>query len=110
MTDDILTVKEESSNCETKVKGKINPDRRLNNHLKFSTVQNIIYKFLNCNRIETVEIKCVKYTKEELAERIGITIKELEAAKAPYFYTSIASKISLPLISLYCSAKWADGE
>jgi hypothetical protein len=94
-------------------------------NLKFKTAQKMIRKFLTCERIKTdldegrikginlnneSEIKINAYTKNELAKKLGITQEELEKFKSRIFYENMASKISLPLIRLYCSAKFVDGK
>jgi hypothetical protein len=89
-----------------------------NKNLKFSTAQGMIFKLLTTDRLEkesprcrtTKEYRCTKYTKEELAQKLGITHQELEKLKIPYFYRRVANKISLPLISLYCATKWVNEE
>ena len=89
-----------------------------NKSLKFSTAQGMIFKLLTTDRLEkesprcrtTKEYRCTKYTKEELAQKLGITHQELEKLKAPYFYRSVANKISLLLIGLYCATKWVNEE
>ncbi|MEI8055391.1 MAG: hypothetical protein WCH10_05285 [bacterium] len=45
-----------------------------------------------------------------MAGKLGISTKELDKLKRPNFYKDMASKISLPLICLYCSIKFVDGE
>jgi len=94
-------------------------------NLNFSTAQKLIHRLLTCERIKTdlddgkirglglsnkPEIKIGAYTESELAEKLGIKPKELEKLKSPYFYEKMANKISLPLIRLYCSSKFVDGE
>ena len=56
------------------------------------------------------EIKIRAFTKEELAEKLDISLEELDRLKLPSFYKGIAHKISLPLIILYRATKFADGE
>ena len=56
------------------------------------------------------EVRVRPFTKGELAEKLGISLKELYELKRPSFYESMANKISLPLIRLYCSTKFVDGE
>ncbi len=95
-------------------------------NVSFSTAQKMIYRLLNHDRIKTdldegrikglelrndkPAIKVGPFTKEELAEKLGISLKELEDLKHWKFYENIASKISLPLTRLYCSTKFVDGE
>jgi hypothetical protein len=55
-------------------------------------------------------VKVKTYTKEELVEKLGISLEEFERLKSPNFYRSIASKISLPLVRLYCATKFTDGD
>jgi len=101
--------------------------RRKSCNLNFSTVQKMIHKLLTQERIKTeldegrvssrhrlyddkLEVKIRVYTKGELAKKLGISFKELERLKSSSFYRGIASKISLPLIRLYCATKFVDGE
>jgi hypothetical protein len=94
-------------------------------NLNFSTVQKMIHRLLTHDRIKTdlddekirgfglyggPEIKVKAFTKEELVKKLGISSKDLERLESPSFYKEIASKISLPLILLYCATKFVDGE
>ena len=94
-------------------------------NLNFSTAQKMIHRILTHDRIKTAlddgkvinpalnnkpKIRLKAYTKEELAKKIGITPVELEKLKCPDFYKKMATKISIPLICLYCSIKFVDGE
>ena len=74
--------------------------------LSFSVATKMINKFLTVNRIDN-KGKNVKYTKEELAEKLGITIEEFERLKSPSFYKSKGNKVTMALVSLYCDTKWA---
>lgn len=76
------------------------------NYLKFTTANHMIDRLLTCNRIKFIPVKYPKYTKKELAKKLGITTKELQNLKKKYYYKNIAHKINLPLISLYCATKW----
>jgi len=87
--------------------------------LKFSTAQKMIFRFLTTDRLEKeslrkrtnkIEYRCIKYTKEELAQKLNISLKQLERFRTPYFYKSMVNKISLQLIRLYCSTKWVDND
>jgi hypothetical protein len=85
------------------------------NTLSFFTAQHMVLRLLTVDRLEKEsqykkELRCAKYTKEELAQKLGITTNELKKFKLPHFYNSIVGKISMPLISLYCATKWVDGE
>ncbi len=95
-------------------------------NVSFSTAQKMIHRLLNHDRIKTdldegrirglglcndkPAIKVKPFTKEELAEKLGISLREFEELKSPGFYEDIASKISLPLNRLYCATKFVDGE
>jgi hypothetical protein len=95
-------------------------------NLNFSTAQKMIHRLLTHDRIKTdlddekirglglcndePEVKIRAFTKEELAKKLGISPEEFERLKSPSFYEGIASKISLPLIILYCAAKFVCGE
>ena len=48
--------------------------------------------------------------KEKLAEKLGISSEDFIKLKSPGSYRSIATKISLPLIRIYCATKFIDGE
>lgn len=94
-------------------------------NVSFSTAQEMINRFLTLDRIKTAldegrfrnnipddkpEIRLKPFTKEELANKLGITLEEFEKLGSPDFYEGIASKISQPLNRLYCATKFADGE
>lgn len=94
-------------------------------NLNFETAQKIIHGFLTEERVKTAldDGRCINpalpnepkiimkpYTKKELAKKLGITPEELEKLKFPDFYEKMVSKISLPLIQLYCATKFAGGE
>lgn len=94
-------------------------------NLNFSTAQKMINRLLTHDRIRTKlyegrirgrspynesEIKIRAFNKKELAEKFGINLEEFDKLKSPDFYSSMASKISLPLIRLYCATKFVDGE
>jgi hypothetical protein len=95
-------------------------------NLNFSTAQKIIYRLLNHERIKTdldegrikglgtidnkPTAKVAAYTKKEIAEKLGLTLEELDSLKSPNFYENIINKISLYLIRLYCSTKFTNGE
>lgn len=98
---------------------------QLSGNLNFSTAQKMIHRMLIHDRIKIAlddgrvvnpainnetEIRLKAYTREELAKKIGITPEELEKLKSTDFYKEMATKISLPLIRLYCSIKFVDGE
>lgn len=95
-------------------------------NLNFSTAQKMIHRLLTLDRIKTEldegrvinhevydnkpMVKIRAFTKEELAEKLGISQEEFNKLNSPDFYESMANKISLSLIRLYCSTKFADGE
>jgi len=104
---------------------KILTARQLSGNVSFSTAQKMIHPLLTLDRIKTSldegrlgnyvsdnkpEARVRPFTKAELAEKFGISAKGLEKLKHPTFYEKMASKISLPLNSLYCTTKFADGE
>ena len=100
--------------------------RQLSGNLNFSTAQKMIHRLLTNDRIKTEldegrvrslgscddkpVIKTGAFTKKELAQKLSITLEELKKLGLPYFYRRMAVKISVPLVSLYCSTKFADGE
>jgi len=94
-------------------------------NVSFSTAQEMIHRLLTLNRIKTAldegkimgyvsndkpEVRVRAFSKGELAEKLGISVKGLEKLKNPTFYKNMASKISLQLNSLYCSTKFVAGE
>ena|SRR3990170_2653507 len=98
---------------------------QLSGNVNFRAAQKMIHRLLTHERIKTAldegktmdyvsndkpEIKVRPFTKEELAEKLGISSKELDRLKSPSFYEGMASKISLPLSRLYCATKFVDGE
>ncbi len=97
---------------------------QLSGNLNFRVAQKMIHRLLTHDRIKTAlddgriggykpndktEIKVEAFTKKELAEKLGISLEELERLKRPSFYKSMGRKISLPLIRLYCSTRFVDG-
>jgi hypothetical protein len=62
------------------------------------------------DRFETKEIRVLKYTKEVLAKKIGITVEELDKCRRDYFCKNVSKKILLPVVALYCSTKWVEDE
>lgn len=99
--------------------------RQSSGNLNFRTAQKMIYRLLTQYRIKTdldegrtrglglcdePEVKVEALTKEGLAGKLGINPEELEKLKSLDFYESTASRISLPLIRLYCATKFVDGE
>ncbi len=91
-------------------------------NLNFKTAQKIIHQLLTQDRIKTAldgrrainpalpnepKIIMMPYSKEKLAKKLDITSEEPVKLKFPDFYEGIASKISLPLIRLYCATNFA---
>jgi len=96
-------------------------------NLNFSTAQKMIHRLLTLERIKTALdegrvinhallgnkpiVKMKAFTKEELAEKLGISLEEFDKLKFPGFYKEIVNKISLPLVRLYCATKFfMDGD
>jgi hypothetical protein len=94
-------------------------------NLNFRVAQKMIHRLLTFDRIKTEldggrarghgldnepEVKIGTFTKEGLAEKLDISLEELEKLKSPSFYERIANKISLPLVCLYCASKFVVGE
>ena len=77
-------------------------------YLNFLTVTQMINRFLTCDRINSKGRKCLKYTEGELAQRLNITLKDLRGLKSSHAYKTIAKRISVPLVHLYCTTKWDD--
>jgi len=75
-----------------------------------STAQYMIHKLLRYNRLEKVEVKKLKYTEEELANKLGITLHELSK------YTGVITKskrrnidrIDEKLIPLFFNTKFIE--
>ena len=113
MTKSSLTAGESSGNnnscnkCQLETKESKSGGFRM---LSFLTAQRAIHKFLTCDWVIRVEKRCLKYSKEELAKKLGITLKEFEKLRSPSCYKNIAAKITQPLASLCCSTKWIDSE
>jgi hypothetical protein len=98
MTERILTKLLESSNNKQKT-------------LRFFTAQAMINKFLSCDRLVTSEIRCKKYTAQELANKLSISLPELEPFTKPpsrFCHRRNVGKIDMALIKMYCNTKWAD--
>jgi len=81
-----------------------------NKTISFLVAQKMLNKFLACDRIITKEERCLRYDEEGLAKILNITPKALKRLKFPCFYRAMVSRMNLPLVRLYCSTKWADGE
>ncbi|EKE00850.1 MAG: hypothetical protein ACD_21C00265G0004 [uncultured bacterium] len=109
---------------QSEIKTKIGKEE-YTNPLGYLTAKKMIHGLLTCDTIyieegkarahkkssDKWEIKIPALTKEELSVKLGITPKEINRLKrSPNFYNSIINKISLPLIKLYCSVKFADSE
>jgi hypothetical protein len=98
MTECILTKLLESSNNKQKA-------------LRLFTAQTMVNKFLSCDRLVKIEVRCKKYTAQELANKLSVSLLELEPFTKPpskFCYRKTAGKIDMSLIKLYCSTKWAD--
>lgn len=95
-------------------------------NLNFKTAQKMVHKLLTEERIKTAldEGRCIPnwlpshepivklapYTKRELADKLGITVENLDKLNSQSFYEGIVNKISLPLTVLYCATKFVAGE
>jgi hypothetical protein len=98
------------NNDENKNKLETKIDGRIHKNINFLTVQKMINRFLTRDRVVKKEIRCLKYTEWELAEKLNITPEALKRLKLPCFYKATIRRVILPLVCLYCSTKWADGE
>jgi hypothetical protein len=76
-------------------------------NLGFLTANKMIQQFLTCDRIVMVEERRLKYSKNELAKQLNVSMEEFERLRKDVSYKNLASKITLPLAVLYCSTKWA---
>ena len=113
MTRGILTTGQSSGNNDrsgNKEKLETKIDGGIHKNINFLTVQKMINRFLIRDRIVMKEVRCLKYTERELAEKLNITPKTLKKLKLQCFYKATISRVTLPLVRLYCSTKWADGE
>lgn len=72
------------------------PIRRSNACLNMETAHKMINQFL----IEK------KITKEELAQLIGITLKDFEKLNSVYEYNQVSPSASYKLLCLYCRTEW----
>ncbi|EKE00831.1 MAG: hypothetical protein ACD_21C00267G0006 [uncultured bacterium] len=96
---------------ENEQKTSTEPDKT--KRFSLLTVNKMINRFLTRNRIKRTHKKeesCLKYTEEELAQKLGIKPKDLKRLKLPYFCKSRGGKIVFSLIRLYCATKWKDEE
>jgi hypothetical protein len=72
-------------------------------YLSFSSVQEIIRRFLSYERIVSQPCVIPKFTKREIAKKLNISVKLLENLRtSPLFYKQIAGCVSFPLAKLYC--------
>lgn len=109
MSEDNLKPKTFFDNLESNLFSDSKEEQKKRDTLGFLNAQEIINKFLSVDRIEiknAEEIILPKYTKNELAMKLGITVEELDKARQNKFYEQVSSKIILPLVTLYCSTKW----
>lgn len=95
------------SNSEKVANEELSTKRKAK-HLDFLLVRNMIQRFLTCDRVKIEEKRCLRYSTEELAERLEITPDELERFKTPGFYKRQGAKITLAVINLYCATKWVE--
>ncbi len=79
---------------------------RNENYLKFSTVRNMILKFLTCDRIIMVPTKVSKLSELELSQKLNISLIQLRRVQTPTYYKQIIGQVNLALIDLYCNTKW----
>jgi hypothetical protein len=83
--------------------------------LSAKVIQKMIFNLLTKNRVEKevlshVEIHKPRYTKEELAAILGITIKDLAKFNYRTVPSALIHKINLPLIQLYCKTRFRKAE
>ena len=90
----------------TKIKDFDNRNYR-NKALKFMTAQKMVHKLLSCERLEKIEIKRPRYTKQELADKLSINLDELEPFTRNITKSSIrkAGEMDLRLLKLYFNTK-----
>jgi hypothetical protein len=99
--------------------------RQLSGNLSFSTAHKMIHRLLTLDRIKTElddgraishaqtnkpEVILKAFTEPELAEKLGISVEELNKLNYQPFYKETASKVSPPLNRLYCATKFVSGE
>lgn len=106
MSGSIVATRSLSGNRSNKESKKIEVENDKSKVISFGMVQKMINKFLTCDRVITKEARCLRYTEWELAEKLNITPKMLKSLKVPYVYKAMVSRITLPLVRLYCSTKW----
>jgi hypothetical protein len=110
MTGVSLSAGQSPGNRSNEERSKIEIKIGKNKTIGFLVAQKMLNKFLTCDRIITKEERCLRYSEEELAKKLNITVDGAKRLNFPCFYKAMASKIKTPLIHLYCSTKWADGE
>ena len=69
-------------------------------YLKLDNLRKIIRRFLTEKGM----------SKEELANTLKITVKNLEQLFSKEIPAGLLCKVNLPLVSLYCSTKWKENE
>ncbi len=87
------------------------PNRRqyIRNGWNQETVVKQLNRFLQCERLETTEIKRPPYSKQELAQLLGTSVNEID--KILHRRTTVGpiiSKVILSLAKLFCSVKFSD--
>jgi hypothetical protein len=85
-------------------------------NLNFKTAQKMIHRLLTEERIKTslddgiikgnalppeLEVRVKAYTKKELADKLSISVEDINKLNLQSFYEGIVNKISLPLVTLY---------
>ncbi len=78
-----------------------------NKALKFRTAQQMIHKLLMCDRLEKIEVKRTRYTKQELANKLSIDLEELMPFTGNIIKSSMrkTGEMDLRLIKLYLNTK-----
>lgn len=76
-----------------------------NSYLDINVIRKIINEFLTFDRVGRSGIIIPKYTKEELATALEISVNNLEELISCEEGGLLIPKINLPLIKLYCSTK-----
>ena len=80
---------------------------RNKNCLEFSTVRNMIFKFLTYDRIIMVPTRVPKFSELELSQKLNISLTQLRRVQVQAYYRQVIGQINSSLIDLYCSTKWA---
>jgi DNA-binding transcriptional regulator YiaG len=81
---------------EEEINSKRKRSKKRSEHLHIETIRKMVWRILTGRHL----------TEEKLAHALGVTVKSLKQLYSENPPLTLASKINLPLIKLYCSIKF----